>query len=410
MTQKFDITTARPVKGVHRIEANAGTGKTYTLEHLFKDWKPQEILMLTFSRRAVADLQRRISDRCLKEADTRSGTRSLRRPFEIYTFHGFFYRLLQLFPFASHINTGGEMITRPSLVTRPLAGMIMRDFCYESPDMTSFVMENYGSRVTNDYGAAGFLSKLYSMKHAHGAEAASEKEPDTALKQLIQGVSAHADAVRTVYKTLAEEAAVLTAFLADKNNINGKFFKAPSLAKVERTLSRMAAESSIFALYDTMNEQFPPEWVDKNIKVPFPFRFFNELQVLHPEHTRLKKQFMGVLSSYVSRHMADCAGDHITYDIIQKEGIALAVQEPARSYLKKTYRAVLIDEFQDTDSQQQRFLKELFYDGQHYTYLVGDAKQSIYSFRGANVQSAAGREDQIIRYSLSDNYRSGAFW
>ncbi len=55
--------------------------------------------------------------------------------------------------------------------------------------------------------------------------------------------------------------------------------------------------------------------------------------------------------------------------------------------LQSRYRVVLIDEFQDTDETQWSIFKRVFFDtaGHHPLRLVGDPKQAIYSFRGADV-------------------------
>jgi exodeoxyribonuclease V beta subunit len=67
----------------------------------------------------------------------------------------------------------------------------------------------------------------------------------------------------------------------------------------------------------------------------------------------------------------------------------------------------LIDEFQDTDSAQWRIFECLFAGDSHYLYLIGDPKQAIYRFRGADIFSyfaAKNRADQ--RFTLQKNYRS----
>ena len=55
--------------------------------------------------------------------------------------------------------------------------------------------------------------------------------------------------------------------------------------------------------------------------------------------------------------------------------------------LQRTYQAALIDEFQDTDPQQTELFKRLFISPDHFLYLIGDPKQAIYKFRGADIFS-----------------------
>ena len=53
--------------------------------------------------------------------------------------------------------------------------------------------------------------------------------------------------------------------------------------------------------------------------------------------------------------------------------------------LRRRYRVVLVDEFQDTDPIQWRIMRRAFGDGATTLVLIGDPKQAIYAFRGADV-------------------------
>jgi len=82
--------------------------------------------------------------------------------------------------------------------------------------------------------------------------------------------------------------------------------------------------------------------------------------------------------------------------------------EPIRSHYQERFRHILVDEFQDTNTLQYRWLKLLA--GSHNAiFAVGDDDQSIYAFRGANVGNMADFEREfrvanVIR--LEQNYRS----
>jgi exodeoxyribonuclease V beta subunit len=78
-----------------------------------------------------------------------------------------------------------------------------------------------------------------------------------------------------------------------------------------------------------------------------------------------------------------------------------------RDHLRKRYRAALIDEFQDTDPIQYAIFRTVFGGGAAPLFLIGDPKQSIYSFRGADLfayMKAARHCDH--RYTLNRNWRS----
>ena len=58
-----------------------------------------------------------------------------------------------------------------------------------------------------------------------------------------------------------------------------------------------------------------------------------------------------------------------------------------RDKIRQRYKMVLIDEFQDTDSAQWQIFNLLFSTPHHILYLIGDPKQAIYRFRGADIVS-----------------------
>jgi exodeoxyribonuclease V beta subunit len=100
----------------------------------------------------------------------------------------------------------------------------------------------------------------------------------------------------------------------------------------------------------------------------------------------------------------------ITYDdLLTRLHDALAGPggEDAAARLRERYRVVLVDEFQDTDPIQWEIIRLAFGGGDRTLVLIGDPKQAIYAFRGADVYAylraarAAGAQE-----TLRVNWRS----
>jgi exodeoxyribonuclease V beta subunit len=73
--------------------------------------------------------------------------------------------------------------------------------------------------------------------------------------------------------------------------------------------------------------------------------------------------------------------------------------------LQSNYKAALIDEFQDTDQLQYFIFATIF--AKSPLFLIGDPKQSIYRFRGADIFTYLGASQKVDEtYTLSKNYRS----
>ncbi|MEX2562742.1 MAG: UvrD-helicase domain-containing protein, partial [Nitriliruptoraceae bacterium] len=77
--------------------------------------------------------------------------------------------------------------------------------------------------------------------------------------------------------------------------------------------------------------------------------------------------------------------------------------------IRQRFSAALIDEFQDTDPIQWRIFSALFGDDEGRLLLIGDPKQAIYGFRGADIRTylqAVTGTDEGNRWTLEVNHRS----
>ena len=95
-------------------------------------------------------------------------------------------------------------------------------------------------------------------------------------------------------------------------------------------------------------------------------------------------------------------------DLIMKAWLLLRDNDVIRERLKQKFKIILVDEYQDSNVAQYEFLKQLAGDGETLT-VVGDDDQSIYRFRGAEVNNILTfpqvfKNTKIIK--LEQNYRS----
>ena len=123
-----------------------------------------------------------------------------------------------------------------------------------------------------------------------------------------------------------------------------------------------------------------------------------------------KKLFDKVYGSFLmelqEENLTDFAGVLITLrDILSSPKYAWVREKYSRQF-----KYIIVDEFQDTDSLQKEILDLLKTEDNHIIY-VGDAKQSIYRFRGAEVEVFSEARAEIIARKgdvqhLERNYRS----
>ncbi len=96
-------------------------------------------------------------------------------------------------------------------------------------------------------------------------------------------------------------------------------------------------------------------------------------------------------------------------DLISRLSTALVddKQQLLTKAFQQRFKVALIDEFQDTDNQQWAIFSSLFSATSHYLYLIGDPKQAIYKFRGADIFSYFAAKDKAHHpFTLGHNWRS----
>lgn len=156
----------------------------------------------------------------------------------------------------------------------------------------------------------------------------------------------------------------------------------------------------LFELYEHLYKPLKDRW--KKLKGPsleeiqeikeLMKLFANMLQVFHEKYDEAKR----ILAA-------------MDFSDLQQRAIALLGNEEVQNDCRKKYRHMMVDEFQDTNQLQMNMLKFI---NPSYRFVVGDGKQSIYRFRGADVSLMKELVDVSKKASNSDfinmstNYRT----
>lgn len=123
-------------------------------------------------------------------------------------------------------------------------------------------------------------------------------------------------------------------------------------------------------------------------------------------HDPASRQFAEIYGIYEQQCQRDGVVDFA--ELLLRTVELLTSNQPLREHYQARFRHILVDEFQDTNNLQYRWIKLLA--GTNAAVLaVGDDDQSIYAFRGANVGNMASfeRDFQVKhRIKLEQNYRS----
>ncbi|GAE26315.1 ATP-dependent DNA helicase UvrD/PcrA [Halalkalibacter wakoensis JCM 9140] len=123
-------------------------------------------------------------------------------------------------------------------------------------------------------------------------------------------------------------------------------------------------------------------------------------------------RFLVLLKEFSSRYENEKKlGGLLDFSDLQQKAVALLDNHSIKEACKRQFRHMMVDEFQDTNKLQLEMLERI---EPVYQFIVGDQKQSIYRFRGANVSLMNEREELAEKSSngevilMNQNYRTTA--
>ncbi len=446
--------------GVTVLEASAGTGKTYQITNLVvrlvaeHGLRMAQILVVTFTRAATAELKDRIRERLAQAAQAlRSGTSSdafllrlVQRSGEdrslwwlrvvqaqeafdqalINTIHGFCQRVLQQHAFETGAELGLELVSDDAEIVEQLVDdWLSARVNVLPPQRYQHLVETCGFERQAVLGFAravlrdpdmpldppvpehappGWREQLEQLRSTWQAQAASlgqrfdEGLPPTKAAPRDPASRLWAGRQSTyTSKSLAAVAPALEAWLdaclaaTEPQPVPSELFGFFSMAKLRSKLAEGVDYQP--ALVAAVEQALPlgSQLADARASnlATQPWR---ELAAW-------------VRSTYVQRleqRRALCF-----QDLLRRLAAALGNPQLV-SAVRERFAAALIDEFQDTDHLQWRIFSTLFGGGDHHLYLIGDPKQAIYGFRGANVHVYADARGPGDPLTMLTNFRSDA--
>ena len=169
------------------------------------------------------------------------------------------------------------------------------------------------------------------------------------------------------------------------------------------TADQLAAIKRLLKAAGIDDEKYPPRDVQ---------RFINgaKEEGLRPSEVEAWDSYRRRLVEIYELYQAQCEREGVVDfpELLLRAYELLSRNAPIREHYQRRFRHILVDEFQDTNTLQYRWLK-LLAGGGACIFAVGDDDQSIYAFRGANVGNMADFEREFARGTvirLEQNYRS----
>ena len=134
--------------------------------------------------------------------------------------------------------------------------------------------------------------------------------------------------------------------------------------------------------------------------------YFNSPELIEADAARRQPRFGDIYQEYVDRCFKAGAMDFD--DLLLRTNELLNVFPEVLAKYQNRFQYILVDEYQDTNHSQYLIVKALA-DRFHNICVVGDDAQSIYAFRGANINNILNFKSdypEAKEYKLEQNYRS----
>ncbi|PLX82691.1 MAG: exodeoxyribonuclease V subunit beta [Desulfuromonas sp.] len=443
----FDLLNS-PLKGRNLLEASAGTGKTFTIAALYLRLLLQQgltvdrILVVTFTEAATEELRERIRLRIHEALQTLSNPPgndpfliSLFENFQssgdrqraksrlrealicfdeaaIYTIHGFCQRILQDKAFEAGSLFDTELVTDQSLLIAEIAQDYWRQHCTR-------VSEGFARYlIDNKVVPSSFIKQISQAVSDPGILIFPDLcEPD--LTPLEKAWELARDQLRACWSQHGQEIrALLTSFDAFKHSLGNPVKLAALISEVDLYLGgdiHTPPPENLFKFFTpdglqkyTTIRQVPPQHkffefckAAETSRIPLDAAYQVKLLALQLGFIRnLHRQLSERKKARNIRHFDDLLLD-VRNRLTGTAGPRLC------QAIRTQFGAAFIDEFQDTDPVQFEIFQNLYPDALRPIFFIGDPKQAIYSFRGADIFAyiAATHTVESI-YTLGTNWRS----
>ncbi|WP_263078769.1 exodeoxyribonuclease V subunit beta [Endozoicomonas sp. Mp262] len=456
-----------PLHGIRLIEASAGTGKTYTIANLYlrlvlghgethkqgeasghsRALGVDQILVVTFTEAATGELRDRIRARIhdtrmafiegksddpfiqdlINDLDRHPERIELLLAAErqmdeaaIFTIHGFCQRMLKQHAFESGTLFSSELVSDENMLLEISAADFWRRTLYPL-----------------DKPLIALARKLWPSP----GKLLAAVRPWLNKPNLQVNASTLPDSITSFYKHYIEPAlAVKKLWLENMEDIH-KQLKAAGLkgnSKPVTRLEKMEAFVRGSELVPSLNDKSTESWeiygtaslkkaLTKSGTLP-DHPVFAKIDELLNNPATVKEAFKGLvlnnalISIQQQRAQLKAARHVFSFDDLLNNLATALENDPDRllaEAILKQFPVAMIDEFQDTDPLQYTIFKTIYIDSQNKNghsqdtkaglFMIGDPKQAIYAFRGADIFTyMAAREQVNAHYTLDTNWRSSS--
>jgi exodeoxyribonuclease V beta subunit len=440
-----------PLEGTTLIEANAGTGKTWTITALYvrllleAGLTVDRILLVTFTEAATAELRDRVRSRLAATRAAIEGGRSdgdplvpvlldrlpdrrgmlLRlesalRDFDeapIHTIHGFCRRVLSDRAFESGMPFATDLSPDQSELLREIVDDFWRREMHDASALFArFVQQKRLKK--SPFGPECLRADVARAIAKPYVELRGPEEPKdvAALERAYESAWARA---RTIWLRSHD---VIGKQLVEDGVLRGNAYRATWvrgwLDAIDACLRAAEPPIPLAAPFGRFTREALRNNTRKGEATP-DHPFYAACEAAHAADIALTAAYAARIASMRMRlarySNAELRARNKSRQVQSYDDLLLDLHDALHGgrgpalveKLRERYGAALIDEFQDTDPVQYAIFRRIYEGSGLPVFFVGDPKQSIYSFRGADVFTYLdARRAARAAHTLEENWRS----
>lgn len=359
----------------------------------------------------------------------------------IYTIHGFCRRMLMQHAFNSGVHFNLKLLKDQSDLLKQFANEFWREHFYSQPfEIANFISKELGSpddvlsilesALNKDVSVATdnqqslslsideFLQKSVGerLKAVEDLKVFWLKNVDEISSIIMEEITK--DYPKDQLKSLNRKIYQKGRFKTWIEQIN-EWANNPLDYEINKTLREYFLQSSIEQNYEKQTEELN----NKKAAMPLYAPIFAELeeyvQILVKQHQPsdlFKKIILYHYRQGIQKKLLEYKANHPEKsfdDLLRllKEALHSEGGEQLAEFIRFQYPFAMIDEFQDTDALQYQIFSKIYRNetasGNVGFMMIGDPKQAIYRFRGADIFTyLKAAKEANERFNLGTNYRS----
>ena len=421
-----------PLSGRNLIEASAGTGKTYTIAALYtrliveQDLDVSKILVMTFTNAATEELRarlrkalvdalqaiatdeipaepflRQIRDQMIASPEqSAKAIKKLRLAIcgfdqaAVYTIHGFCQRLLKDIALETGVAFDNEIVRDDNELRQQIVDDYWRKHFYNA---TNRQLDQLASAKLTPETLSKSLGNWVSKPYLK----VLPLQLDSACNTIEADLQLTLDKARTVWSESAQD---IKTLLTEHAGLDRRSYSKKNLpnwiSQLEAMLEKIKPD------HDLLEHKFFDVW-EQVVSLTKQHQVCNQ-QAINQIRLQLL-QHLKISLKQIKHEQGILSYDDLLLRL--HEALTGANGSQLSHQISKRFPVALIDEFQDTDPIQYEIFDSIYHQSNQSIqalFLVGDPKQAIYSFRGADIYTYLRARETVQKpwWTLTQNWRS----